>query len=707
MPIRRSEVVKKDSVLKLIDGSEKAIQQLETPMIFQDYTDGELMRLLIYMFKKRDVEVQGGFDDNSLRVLIRRIMSSTPSEALMATNARAIKDEFDKVCRRQALWLRGPGDSEHNQRLLTREDIAGPTPKDELDENASWKAIKAMIGLEKVKSEVIQLFDFAQMKRECELQGKKPTKVNLNRLFLGPPGAGKTTVAKLYGQIIADLGLVSKKDIMVRNGGDLIGQYIGHTEQRTRGILRDSQGKVLIIDDAHMLYQGTGHGTDDSDVFRQAAVDTLVANTSADPGEDRCIILVGYEDKMREFFNNTNPGLQRRFPMESAICIKPYSEDRLCDILDLKMAENEIKMTESARKVSREVLRRMRINPKFGNGGDVENLLSRAKTRYVARTKQSSSFNLSGSQMVLDPADFDPDYDRASNADKSRKTLFEGFVGFEEIVDRFKRYQGLAVGMRRHDIDPRPHIPWAFIFKGPPGTGKTSTARKIGRLYYDMGLLSTDEVVICSVTDLIGECMGQTGPKVISNLELGLGKVLFIDEAYRLIGTGSKGGYHSEAVGELVDAMTKPRYAGNMVVILAGYTEEMEYLLRMNQGLRSRFATHVAFPHMDPHSCLVHLRNEVQKLNIDIVNEEVPGQDNDEQVHQLFAKLSHTKGWVNGRDVETLAKTIVGDVYSREGRLEPDSIVGALTISMSQLIEVLENMLQERMSTYDCGEADI
>lgn len=115
----------------------------------------------------------------------------------------------------------------------------------------------------------------------------------------------------------------------------------------------------------------------------------------------------------------------------------------------------------------------------------------------------------------------------------------------------------------------------------------SSTARKVGKLFYDIGFLSSDEVVTCSVTNLTGELSGHTGPKVINQFELGLGKVLFIDEAYRLIGDS----FHKEAIGELVDVMTKPRYAHNMVVILAGYSDEMEELLMLNPGLRSRFPT--------------------------------------------------------------------------------------------------------------------
>ena len=75
-------------------------------------------------------------------------------------------------------------------------------------------------------------------------------------------------------------------------------------------------GSALIIDDADMLYHGSGHGTSDSDSFHDGVIDTIVANVSGKPGEDRCVILVGKKDRMKEMFLNSNPGLQRRFPIE-------------------------------------------------------------------------------------------------------------------------------------------------------------------------------------------------------------------------------------------------------------------------------------------------------------------------------------------------------------------------------------------------------
>lgn len=213
-----------------------------------------------------------------------------------------------------------------------------------------------------------------------------------------------------------------------------------------------------------------------------------------------------------------------------------------------------------------------------------------------------------------------------------------------------------------------------------------------------MGFLSSDDVTTCSVTDLVGEYCGQTGPKVIKQFELGLGKVLFIDEAYRLNPkTGGASNFINEAIGEIVDAMTKPRYVGNMVVILAGYTSDMEELLDSNQGLRSRFPAHITFPHMTPSHCFTHLTQELSKLKIEVVDDFGPPEENRKQILKIFRRLSISKGWANGRDIETLARNIIGHVFMKVGQ------TGARTgkekrlfISSQELLGFLQAMLKER-----------
>ncbi|GKU15772.1 unnamed protein product, partial [Fusarium langsethiae] len=286
---------------------------------------------------------------------------------------------------------------------------------------------------------------------------------------------------------------------------------------------------------------------------------------------------------------------------------------------------------------------------------------------------------------------------KSRRADKHRNSLFQDFVGFDSVIGKFQRYQKMADGMRRCGVDPKLHIPWAFVFSGPPGTGKTSTARKVGRLFYDMGFISSADVVTCSVTNLIGQHLGTTGPKVIDQFERGLGKVLFIDEAYRLIGDS----YHQDAVGEIVDTMTNPRYARNMVVILAGYGKEMETLLSTNPGLRSRFPTVIDFPHMSPEHCLQLLSNLLATFNIGIPKSIVqPGGAENTTVIRALTQLTATEGWASGRDIESLSKNVAEHVFAIVGESDDTYEPGTLQVSFEELMDALRAMLNQKGGTW-------
>lgn len=124
-----------------------------------------------------------------------------------------------------------------------------------------------------------------------------------------------------------------------------------------------------------------------------------------------------------------------------------------------------------------------------------------------------------------------------------------------------------------------------MLFRGPPSTGKTTTARKMGQIYYDMRFLAKAEVIEASATDMVGEYIGQTGPKTKKLLERDLGRVLLIDEAYRL----GEGRFAQEALDELVDCLTKPQFERRLIVILAGYDKDINRLMLQNPGLTSRF----------------------------------------------------------------------------------------------------------------------
>lgn len=260
--------------------------------------------------------------------------------------------------------------------------------------------------------------------------------------------------------------------VIVKNPAHFVGSVIGESEKNTKGILASTVGKVLVIDEAYGLFGG---GTRDNigtqtNQFKTAVVDTIVAEVQSTPGDDRCVLLLGYQDQMEEMFQNVNPGLSRRFPMDSAFTFDDFTGDELGRILDLKLRRQGFDTTTDGRKVALECLERVRNRPHFGNAGEIDNLLNKAKLSHQQRLSVgTASPTASPTSSILVPEDFDPDYDRGQMAQMNIAGLFAGSVGHEKIIAQMEGYCQTVKGMRELDLDPREQVPFNFLFRGPPG----------------------------------------------------------------------------------------------------------------------------------------------------------------------------------------------------------------------------------------------
>ncbi|MGW0735953.1 AAA family ATPase [Streptomyces sp. NPDC002851] len=229
----------------------------------------------------------------------------------------------------------------------------------------------------------------------------------------------------------------------------------------------------------------------------------------------------------------------------------------------------------------------------------------------------------------------------------------EGMVGLEPVKRQVKalsaqlRMARLRAGQGLPVQPPKRH----FVFSGPSGTGKTTVARILGRVFYALGLLGGDHLVEAQRADLVGEFLGQTAVKANELIDSALGGVLFVDEAYALSNSGySKGdAYGDEALQVLLKRAEDSR--DHLVVILAGYPEGMDRLLAANPGLSSRFTTRVDFPSYRP-------------LELTAIGEVLAAENGDvwdeEALEELRSISGHVvdEGWIdelgNGRFLRTL-----------------------------------------------------
>ncbi|TFK32805.1 P-loop containing nucleoside triphosphate hydrolase protein [Crucibulum laeve] len=622
---------------------------------FMDYTDKELLLMLQDIVQKEfhgRMKVEGGIQGLYCRIAVRRLGRRRGHDGF--GNARDLQNLFTRIRGRQALRLskeRRSGQMADDFEL-SAEDVIGPDPSQAMAKSTSWERLQNLTGLKDVKESVRTLVDSIQVNYRRELEEKEPIQISLHRVFLGSPGTGKTTVAKLYGQILADLGLLSKGEVLVKNPADFIGSHIGESEAKTKGILANAMGKVLVIDEAYMLHSASDGHSSGAGAFKTAVIDAIVAEVQSEPGEDRCLLLLGYKEQMMNMFQNVNAGLTRRFKIEDAFNFEDFSESELLQILNFKLKEQNLAATDDAKAVAMEVLNRNRMRPNFGNAGEVENLLGKAKGLWLSRFHQVAAQDRP-TNIVFEPQDFDTAFNRASHA--SIADLFSDIVGHDDVKRKITEYQQIANTCKARKVDPRERIPTNFVFKGPPGTGKTTIARKMGQVYFDMGILSTRDVIECSASDLVGEYVGHTGPKTRKLFEKALGKVLFIDEAYRL----GEGRFAQEAVDELVGLLTHESFKSKVIVILAGYDEDMNKLLSVNSGLSSRFPNDIIFHNMEPAGCLEVLRKQLQKNNVcldDLADASSAGYH---EMTRLVKDLTSLPGWGNARDMVTLSTNMI------------------------------------------------
>ncbi|KAI2779115.1 P-loop containing nucleoside triphosphate hydrolase protein [Daldinia loculata] len=678
----------KDEMESFFEHNPGLSSRIPYTMNFADFTDGELWKILSDNIASEyggNMKVEGGMNGLYMRIAIRRLAQNRGSRSF--GNARAVQNLLSKIAHRQAQRLareRKYG-GKPDIFLFTKEDLIGPDPATASTSSEAWIELQRLVGLNQVKECVRSMIKTIQHNYLRELAERPPLKFSLNQLFVGNPGTGKTTVAKLYGRILADLGYLSNGDVILKNPADFIGDCLGKSEAKTRKILDATVGKILVIDEAYML--DAGDPGREQDKFKTGVIDTLVSMVQGVPGEDRCIILIGYEDKIKDMFQNVNPGLSRRFPIERPFRFENFDISQLEQILRLKMGQQGLSATDHAIKVALEVLERSLMRPNFTNAGEIDSLLSMAKTNYEMRLSAMPIISLDA-DIEMEAADFDPDHDRGSRVD-CRK-LMEGLV-HSTITDKFVGYQKRCFGARKHGLNPREQVPTSFIFKGPSGTGKTVTAQKMGELFYNMGLLATPQVVECTVADLLGQYVGQTVPKTRKKLQEGVGRVLFIDEAHRLV----QGQYATEAVDELIQFLTRPSHKGKMIVILAGYTADMHKLISSRPALASLFPEEITFDNIPLDDCIALLAKELEfsKFTSEAGFLTNPSSPDYGKVKRLFRAMQSIPSWSNARDVRNLSRRILGGFLES---IDYDCTHQARVISAAHITSCMWQMITQQ-----------
>ena len=257
--------------------------------------------------------------------------------------------------------------------------------------------LDSLIGLQSVKKVIGEIQAFALIQKYRELMQLTCEPMVLHTIFTGNPGTGKTTVARIFSQMLKEVGILQKGHTVEVERADLVAQYIGQTAQKTREVLRQAAGGLLFIDEAYSLARG---GERD---FGKEAIDTLV-KAMEDNRDSLVVILAGYPRPMEDFLA-TNPGLRSRFPV--TISFPDYSDIELYKIALAMFEQREYTLTAHAQQELVREIRRLRNGDAatFGNARAVRNLVEQVVRRQAVRLARKSHIT-KGELTVITPIDF-------------------------------------------------------------------------------------------------------------------------------------------------------------------------------------------------------------------------------------------------------------------------------------------------------------
>ncbi|MFR3568963.1 MAG: AAA family ATPase [Paraclostridium sordellii] len=451
-------------------------------------------------------------------------------------------------------------------------------------EEAEYK-LNSIIGIEDLKNFLNNIKNNYKVQKIRERLGLKTSTISLNMIFAGNAGTGKTNAARVTFEYLNALGILKKGVYREVSKADFVTENINDTAKRTIDIINSTIGGVLFIDEAYSLCEN------EDDKVGKEIVDALLKGVE-DNRDDLVVILAGYEKDMEEFLT-FNSGLKSRFP--NIIHFEDYTPSQMYQIA-LNIAKSKgYRIAKNVKHDLIDLFTKNQINGKndLGNARFVRNIVENAI--------------LDASKKYLTDKSKQIDLLERDNFNFKAKTKFDleerlsNIVGLAEVKNLLRSQYKLIVAQEKRKsagVNTKIEQNLNMVFAGNPGTGKTSIARLVAEMLNSMGLLKVGQLVETDRSSFVSEIPGQTSRKTEEKFKEAIGGVLFIDEAYTL----ANDSLGKEAIETLLKLIED--YGQDVVVILAGYEEEMEDFFDVNIGLKSRFPIWTVFKDYNPNELL-------------------------------------------------------------------------------------------------------
>ena len=535
--------------------------------------------------------------------------------------------------------------------IIQKEDIKGNIPEEKTLEQVIAE-MEEYIGMDSVKAAVKEIAQQVAMQQERTKRGiGKGEKAGVHIVLTGNPGTGKTTIARKLGEIFSTIEYLESGHVIEVDRSKIVSQYPNETALLTSSTVDKAMGGILFVDEAYTLTPYSE--TNDVDKYGKEAVETLMKRMEDDRG-NFVLIAAGYKLEMERFLK-TNPGLKSRFT--KYLHIDDYKPDELLLIYKGFFKKQKYVLSQQAEEIAKKAITKLfeSRDKNFGNGREMRKLFEATIAKQAERIS-SIPISEQDDELLTTVLPQDIPYEAPKELDVIEiMSELNELTGMKEIKDEIKNlvnYLNIEKKRKEQGGTSTP-LNIHFVFTGNPGTGKTTVARIIGKVFKNLGLLPSGHVVETDRSKLVGTTIGSTAPKTDQVIDSSMGGILFIDEAYTLSPDDASFDYGKEAIDQLLKRMEDDR--GKFIVVVAGYTNEMRKFLNANPGLNSRFTKKIHFADYGPEDMVEIFNNMVKKKDLLL--------DTEAEANLLkFFKgihISRDKNFGNAREVRNIFEVAI------------------------------------------------